>query len=129
MFATGFQSFAFQTVGAANDNLGGGGNVYHHHHPYEELKEKVRKERSALQKLESVLKETERKKELAAKNKIIAKQNKSKQATIRLAALENEYLQEIIRLLAVRAELIQRIKEDEAILVIMMMKRRRLRAA
>lgn len=124
-----FQRIAFQTNGnIANDNLLGGKD-YSYFTPYQKQREKIRKERTELQKLDSVLKETERKKQLAALSLQTAKEQKKKQAAIRLLKLENDLLEEINRLLAVRAELMRRIREDEAILVIMMMKRRRLRVA
>ena len=134
MFATGFQSIAFQTP--ANDNPignGGGGKQEVWVTPYQllqqqEYREKlIRKEKTELEKLESVLAENRRKAELAAKNKEIAA---SKQRVIALARAEAEYLAEINRLLMVRAELMQRIKENESILIILMvMRRRRLRVA
>ena len=133
MFQTSaFQSYAFQINGkAANDNDGLlGGKDYSYQTPYKkELEAKIRKEKTELQKVDSVLAETERKKQLAALALLAAQEQKKKQAALRLLKLEQEYLEEISRLLAVRAELIQRIREDEALLVIMMMKRRRLRVA
>jgi hypothetical protein len=125
-----FQPVAFQTV-ATNDNgwLGGGGGYKRPYQKYKEeeaQREKIRREKSELEKLESVLAENERKAEIAAQNKLIASARRS----IALAKAEAEYLAEIDRLLKVRAELMRRIKEDEAILVIlMMMKRRKLRVA
>lgn len=127
MFVAGFQYVAFQTPANNNGWLGGGGYV----HPYikyadeEAQREKVRKEKSELERLESVLRETERKKELAEKARLKALSEKRAKA---LARAEAEFIQEINRLLMVRAELIRRIKEDEAILIIMIMSRKRLRA-
>ncbi len=125
-----YQAFAYQTltgIRSIDENLLGGKDYPNKDFSYVTAyqKEKIRKEKTELQKLESVLQETERKKEVVVKSRSIAK----KQAAIRLLKLENEYLQEINRLLMVRAELIRRIREDEAILIIMMMRKRRLRAA
>jgi len=131
MFATGFMNFSFQTAG--NDNQPtGGGKQEAWVTPYQllqqqEYREKlIRKEKTELEKLESVLAENRRKAELAARNKQIATERRAKA----LAKAEAEYLAEINRLLMVRAELMQRIKENESILVILMiMRRRRLRVA
>lgn len=125
-----YQAFAYQTLSGdpANDNdwLGGGGS-YSYNTPYKKYaaeevqREKIAQEKSELEKLESVLKEAERKKELAAQNRLIA----SERRAIELAALELEYLNEINRLLGVRIELVRRIKESEAILIILMVRRKR----
>lgn len=128
-----FQSYAFQIAGnASNDNGLLGGIMtppYGYHSPHKKLEESIRKQKTELQKVDSVLKETERKKAVAAMSLQAAKDQKKKQAAIRLLALENQLLEEINRLLAVRAGIMQRIREDEAILIILMMKRRRLRVA
>lgn len=132
-----FQSWAFQSNGfqeagtAANDNLLGGKdysyvtpNQKHEH----EQREKIKRQKSELEKLESVLKETQRKKEVAAKNKLLAAEETK--AAKRLQKIELELLEEINRLLILRAELIQRIREEEGVLIVLlMMKKRRLRAA
>jgi hypothetical protein len=128
MFTTGFMSLAFQTV-SANDNKPS--NAGDHVRPYDrykeqEYQERIKREKTELERLDSVLAENRRKAELAARNKQIAA---SERRAIALARAEAEYLAEINRLLMVRADLIRRIREDEAILVIMMMKRRRLRVA
>lgn len=130
-FATGFESFAFQTVGSNDNKPSGFGykSPYAEYKEYEYQREKIRKHKSELEKLEAVLKETERKKALAEQSRLIAEQSKKKAAIIRLLKLEQEFLNEITRLLAVRAMLMQRMLEDEAILIILMMKRRRLRVA
>lgn len=132
MFSSGFQSFAFQTAGNDNRPTGNGGKQESYVTPYQllqqqEYREKlIRREKTELEKLESVLAENRRKAELAAKNKLLATERRA----IALAKAEAEYLAEINRLLMVRAELMQRIKENESILVILMiMRRRRLRVA
>ena len=122
MFQTfAFQSNAYQTAGtAANDNSAGWGYT-HPHVERENLRAKIRREKSELEKLESVIAENRRKADLAAQNKLLAK----KQAALRLAALENEYLTEINRLMQVRAMLLLRIRQDEEALFLMMMLKRR----
>lgn len=134
MFTTGFMNYSFQTVGtgASNDNGLLGGIMtppYGYHSPHKKLQEAIRKQKTELQKVNSVIKETERKKALAALSLQAAKDQKKKQAAMRLLQLEQDLFEEINRLLAVRVGIIQRIKEDEAILIILMMKRRRLRVA
>ena len=128
-----FQSIAFQTVTAVNDNEPKGGNDHHHYQtPYQkhrqeiELEEKVNREKTELERLENVLREVERKKELAAKNKLIAQAKRAEA----LARMEAAYQEEINRLRAIKADLMRRIKEDESILIIfMVMRKRRLRVA
>jgi len=131
MFSSGFQSFAFQTAGNDNTPTGSGGKEiyvtpYQKYQEEEYRRDKIRKEKTELEKLESVLREAERKKELAARNKLLATERRA----IALARAEAEYLAEINRLLMVRADLIRRIKEDEAALIILIvMRRRKLRVA
>lgn len=132
MFTTGFMNYAFQTVGTGSNDNGLLGGImtgpYQYHSPYKKLEEKIRKEKTELAKVQSVIDEYTRKKELAAKNRVIAIELNKKKAGLRLANLENEFLNEINRLLAVRAELMRRVRESEATLFILM-KRRRLRIA
>lgn len=122
--ANAFQNNAFQISLAANDNTAGK-EGYTYVKPYDEYlqrQEKLRKEKSELEKVSSVIAENKRLAELAAKNKLEA----SKKAALRLAKLEAEYLAEINRLTQVRAMLLQRIKRnEEAMIVLLMMKRRR----
>jgi len=124
-----YQAYAYQTIGY-NPTIYQGGHYYQT--PYQkhreeiELQECVRKEKTELERLESVLKETERKKELAAKNKLIAQAKRAEA----LARIEAAYQEEINRLREIKAQLMRRIKEDESILIIfMVMKRRKLRVA
>lgn len=92
----------------------------------EEKRAKVKKDKTDLERVESVLRENYRKKAIAGQNKLIAKEKRAQE----LAALELEYLTEINRLLAVRAELMRRIRENEAIImVLVIMRKRRLRVA
>lgn len=128
-----FQSFAFQTAGNDNQPAGGGHHGdYYFQTPYQkhkeeiELQERIKREKTELEKLESVLRETERKKQLAAKNKLIAQAKRAEA----LARMEAAYQEEINRLREIKAQLMRRIKEDESILIMfMVMRRRRLRVA
>lgn len=86
---------------------------------------KVKKVKTDLERLDSVLGETERKKALAAQSAALARQKESLKRAIELEALEAEFLKEINRLLMVRAALIRRVKEEEGILIIMIMARKR----
>lgn len=126
MFQTfAFQTGAFQYNGAANDNTGGKKESYTYQKPYDEYLQRqnqLKKQKTELEKVESVIAENKRKAELAAKNKLEA----SKKAALRLAQLEAEYLAEINRLLQVRALLVQQIKRnEEALILLLMVKRRR----
>ncbi len=113
---------SFQINGAANDNDNSAGWSYVHPHvERDNLREKLRREKSELEKVNSVLAEFERKKQLAAQNKLLAQAK----AAERLAKLELEYENEINRLLQVRVLLLQRIKQDEEALFLMMMLKRR----
>lgn len=135
MFQTyAFQPYAFQTVVGGSQVISGGGRIkegYTYVHPIVEYRQreyerKIKQEKSDLEKLESVLAENKRKAELAAQNKLIA----SKKAALRLAKLEAEYLEEINRLMQVRAVLMLSIRRnEEALFMLMMMARRRLRMA
>ena len=99
--------------------------TYQKYQVEERQREKIRKEKSDLDKLQSVLAENERKRLLAAESKLLA----DAENAMRLAALEQEYLQEIDRLLVVRADLMRRVRQSEETLIMMMaMKRKRLRA-
>lgn len=92
----------------------------------EEKRAKLKRDKTDLERLDSVLRENYRKKALAGQNKLIAKAERA----IELAALEQEYLLEINRLLAVRAELMRQMKRTEAIImVLVIMRKRRLRFA
>lgn len=115
-----YQSNAYQIGSAVNDNNVGG---WSYTHPYIEAQnERIRKEKSELQKLESVIAENQRKADLAAKSRAEAKQA----AALRLARLENEYLEEISRLMQVKSLLLQRIRRnEEELLMLLMLKRRR----
>ena len=127
-----FQLTAFQTGPISNEApsyVGDGRytyvNPYQKYRSEEHQREKVRKEKSDLERLNSVLEENRRKAALAAESKKIALDKKNK---ARLKKLEQEYQDEIARLLMVRAELIRRVRQSEELLICMMaMKRKRLR--
>jgi DNA polymerase III delta prime subunit len=116
-----FQSFAFQTTGNATNDNTAGWSYTHPHVDRDNLREKIRREKSELQKLDSVIVENQRRAELAKKAKEAAKQKRA----LELAIQENQFLEEINRLMQVRALLLQRIKQDEEALFLMMMLRRR----
>lgn len=100
---------------------------YQHLKLEDEKREKIKKAKTDIDRLESVLKETERQKALAAESAKAARAKKALKRAIELEAAETEYLNEINRLLMVRAELVRRIRSDEEFLVIMIMSRKRLR--
>jgi hypothetical protein len=83
-------------------------------------KSKIKKVKTELQKVDSVLEEYERRKALAAENKLLAEAKRAAE----LAQQELYLITEINRLRMVRAELMQRIQEEEFILLLMMGKRR-----
>lgn len=127
-----FQRNAFQIVGGTDVVQPTPGDSRQHDvyiTPYQAVKlrqEKLRKEKTELEKLDSVLKNIEKKKAVVSESKLLAK----KKRALELEQKENEYLQEINRLLVVRSDLMRRINEDEGLLILLMaMKRRRLRAA
>lgn len=125
MFQTfAFSSGAYQYNGiAVNDNTGKGYNTSYSNYSVLKRQQEIRKEKTELQKVESVIAENKRLADLAARNKLEA----SKKAALRLAQLEAEYLAEINRLMQVRAMLLQRIKQNEdALIALLMLKRRRI---
>ncbi|CAB5212665.1 hypothetical protein UFOVP191_7 [uncultured Caudovirales phage] len=125
-----FQPTAFQFAGAYSaDPSGNGGYAYVT--PYQKYRaeeyerEKIKKDKTELEKLESVLLYNQRQAELAAESKKLADLINQ----TRLAKLENDYLTEVARLLAVKAELIRRIRQSEQSIIFMAaLKRKRLRA-
>lgn len=135
--STAFQSFAFQTVGNTVVQPGDSGDEkqtyvpqYQRYANEERQRQKIRRDKTELERLESVLKETERKKELASESKRIAEENNKLQRAIQLEKSEREYLEEINRLIMVKADLIRRIRRDEeSLLIIIMARKRRLRFA
>lgn len=131
-FYSAFQSNAFQwsAYQIARQSPISGSSDYSYVYPFQlekierEKRESLKKQKTDLERIDSVLKETERLKNLAAESKAIAKE----QRAIELAKKEQEYLLEINRLLTVRAELIRRIQKNQQIVIaIVMMRKRRLR--
>lgn len=130
--SSAFQANAFQIIPAIPpepERVVPGGYVwnapYHKYREEEKQRERIRRDKSELEKLESVLAENERKKLLAAQSLAEAKAAKSRE---RLARLEQEYIEEINRLLVVRASLIRRARANEALFVVMVaMRKRKLR--
>lgn len=130
MFATGFQSFAFQTVGGGVATPTGHGG-YVHVTPYQRYKQNehertLEEQRLELQRVDDELADAEQKRLLASEQKLLA----SKRQSATLAKLEQQYLQEISQLLMVRADLVRRVRQSEELLILMIaMNRRRFRVA
>lgn len=128
MFATGFQSVAFQTV----VGLGGAqptGHGYSYQTPYQrhriaEQEERIKQQKTDLQKVESVIQEYERRKEITADS--LARVS-SKRQEARLLTAQNELISEISRLLEVRAELMAKLRQEEDALILMLIFQRKLR--
>jgi len=123
-YQTGFQSSA----GAVNDNIGGGYTYQHENLRREEerYQKKLARQKTELEKVDSVLAEYEKQKAIAARNKVLA----NKKLAAENLRRELEYAQEISRLTQVRAMLLQQIKQnEEALILILMFARRRLRVA
>lgn len=132
MFYSAFQSNAFWNkafqIGNNDNQPSGGGYVYHSpsSKAEQEKRAKIAQEKTELQKVDSVLEEYKRKRELALQAQQVAK----RKAAVRLAALERGYLEEIDRLMQVRALLMHRIRQnEESLILLLMMRRRRLKVA
>ena len=127
----GYLSGEAPTPSPEPEPSGGGGYTYIT--PYQRLqseeyqREKIKKAKTDLDRLENVLRETERQKALAAESANLARQKQALNRALQLEAKEREYLDEINRLLMVRGELMRRIRSDEEFLVIIIMARKRLR--
>ncbi len=118
-----FQSYGFQGVVGAGQPQPSGGKpyIYTPNYSLERQQEKVKKTKTEIQKLSSVLAEYERKRALAEESLLIAQETERN----RLLALQNELITEINRLLIVKAELMARKKREEETLIMMMITRRR----
>lgn len=93
-------------------------------------REILKKHKTDLDRVNSVIAENERKKNLATESKLQAEQRKKVTRAIELAELESEYLNEIARLIIVRDGIVRRIKKEEELLTIMIVaKKHRLRSA
>ena len=134
-----FQSYAFQCVAfqsvwgigtpTPTPDTGGLPHKYTYIPKYQldeiEQRKRIAQAKTEAQKLESVLKEYERRRALAEES--IALANAKEQ--VRLLKLQNELISEINRLLMVKAEMMARIKrEEEQLILMMVMQRRRFRA-
>lgn len=122
-----FQCVAYQSVWGKGTPQAAGGTPYLYHPAHlreEEQKTKIKKTKTEVQKLQSVLSEYERRRVLAEESLAIAEESERN----RLLKAQNELITEINRLLMVKAELMARLKREEELLVIMMIARRRLRA-
>lgn len=125
-----FQWNAYQIARSVSASGGLPKEAYSYIYPFQvekvekQKRDLVKKQKTELQKLDSVLAETNRLMGLAAESKALAKEKRA----LELAAKEQEYLQEINRLLMVRDELMRRIKKNEQLIIAMvLMKKRRLR--
>lgn len=126
MFQSGaFQSVAFQTVWAVatpdTDTVGDSRSHYQRFQDAERQREKLRKEKTEAQKLQSVISEYERRKSITDESLLIAEESER----ARLLAAQNELITEINRLLIVKAEMMARIKRSEELLILMLAMRRK----
>lgn len=124
-----FQANAFQygnpTVVTTPDS--GGLSTYSYHPEYQQAvqQQKIKREKTELQKLESVLSEYQRRESLAAESLRIAEESERN----RLIEIQNNLISEINRLLMVKAEMMARVKRSEEELLLMVaLRRKRLRA-
>jgi hypothetical protein len=96
-----------------------------YHKQEEKQKSEIRKSKTDLQKIDSVLVEYERRKALADESLLLAEESENQ----RLLTLQNQLIAEISRLLMVKAELMARVRRGEEQLILMIaMRRKRLRA-
>jgi hypothetical protein len=129
-----FQANAFQIIASAAPPVPDvvGDSVFvpsHQRHNIKDQSAKVTKAKTDLNRIDSVIKETEKKKALAAQSALLARQRESIRRAIELEAAETEFLNEINRLLMVRAELVKRVRAEEETLLILMVAKRRMRFA
>jgi len=113
------------TSGAVAQDTGGLPKIYSYFPEYHAKQAEVKKTKTELQKVESVISEYERRRALAEESLKIAEESE----TERLLAVQNELIAEITRLLMVKADLMARVRRGEEQLILMIaMRRRRLRA-
>ena len=115
-----FQSNAFQINDTEDNGWLGGYIPAHQAYTEEKQREKIAQARAELSRVNEELAEAERNKELA--------QRKARKKAA-LAALQARLEAEISRLRIERIGLMRRIDEEEAILIMMVISRKRLRAA
>lgn len=109
----------------ASDDTGGLPSSYSYFPEYHARQAEVKKAKTELQKVDSVLLEYERRRALAEESLRLAEESE----TQRLLKLQNELITEITRLLMVKADLMARVRRGEEQLILMIaMRRRRLRA-
>jgi hypothetical protein len=102
-----------------------GGYVYQPNYREEQQKKQIKKTKSEIEKLDSVLSEYQRRQLLAEESLSIAQEKER----LRLLKAQNELIEEINRLLMVKAELMARKKrEEQALVILMIASRRKLRA-
>jgi hypothetical protein len=126
-----FQNNAYQIARAATTTGGSPSKeTYSQFYPFQleqvekEKRAALKKQKSDLDRLDSVLAETRRLAAIAAENKLLAKEKRA----LELAAKEQEYLEEINRLLMVRVELVLKMRRNQQfIIALVLMKKRRLR--
>jgi hypothetical protein len=112
----------FQPLPLAEDL---GGYVYQPNYREEQQKKQIKKTKSEIEKLDSVLSEYQRRQLLAEESLSIAQEKER----LRLLKAQNELIEEINRLLMVKAELMARKKrEEQALVILMIASRRKLRA-
>jgi len=104
---------------------GGLPKIFSYFPEYHAKQVEVKKAKTELQKVDSVLLEYERRRALAEESLRLAEESE----TQRLLKLQNELITEITRLLMVKADLMVRVRRGEEQLILMIaMRRRRLRA-
>lgn len=125
MFTAGFQTFAFQTVGNSSapivTTVAPSGGWYEHNHREEAYqRELIREQQSELKRINQELAEAE-----AEKQRLEALKKAKKKAAEQRAALLLLQEQEISRLRNERIWLMRQIDENESLLILAMMARRR----
>lgn len=123
--SSSFQSYGFQGVVAGGqpdtDTVGDSRSHYQKFQDAERQREKLRKEKTEAQKLQSVINEYERRKSITDESLLIAEESER----ARLLAAQNELITEINRLLIVKAEMMARIKRSEELLILTLVMRRK----
>lgn len=106
----------------------GGSDKYTYVPAYQKQEEKVKRARTDLDRINNVIKETERKKALAERSRKIAAENRAIKRALELEEKERELIQELSRLLTIRLELIHKLRAEEELLILMIVaKKRRLK--
>lgn len=127
MFSAGFQLVAFQTaIGQGVATITGGLPKAFSYFPawQQNQQAQIKKQKTEIQKLDSVINEYERRRALAEESLRLAAESEHQ----RLMAAQNELLTEINRLLMVKAEMMARVRKQEEFLLLAIIARKRLRA-